>query len=255
MTLVVGHRGALAYRPENTMPSFELAVEQGVDAIELDVHLTSDGQLAVIHDPTLDRTTDRSGAVAAMTMREVKRADAGARFSAEDGSHPFEGLEVPTLKEVLSWLPAGIGLVVELKSADAAQATVDELRGSTVRRDGAVTVISFEEAAIERIKELDPELPTGLLLVPYDRVDRGLTWAAEHDHLAVFPWDGDLGLDPMPVISQAAAFGRRLGCYVVNEPDRVRHLAALGLWGFVTDVPDLARAAVGPRASEGFASG
>lgn len=229
------------------MPSFELAVAHAVDAVELDVHLTRDDQLAVIHDATLDRTTDRTGTVAEMTMGEIRAADAGARFTAEDGSTPFagKGLRVPTLPEVLDWLPAGIGLVVEIKAASAADATVDLLRGSAVREAAGVTAISFDEAAIERVHELDPELPTGLLLVPFDKVERGLTWAVNHNHLGVYPWEGDLGLDPMPLIAEAAAFGRRLGCYVVNDPQRMQQLAAGGLWGFVTDVPAIAREALG----------
>ena len=246
MTLVVGHRGSSAQRPENTLASFELAVQQGADAIELDVHLTVDGQLAVIHDSSLDRTTDLSGTVASMTMDAVRAADAGYRFEADDETHPYrgQGLRVPTLAEVLDWLPDGTGLVVELKAREAADATVAALRDSRVGKAGLATVISFEEQAIDRVRELDEALPTGLLLVPSDKVERVLTWTVEHRHQGVYPWDGDLGLDPMPMIAQTMAYGLRLGCYVVNEPGRAQHLAACGLWGFVTDMPDVARAAV-----------
>jgi glycerophosphoryl diester phosphodiesterase len=249
MTLVVAHRGASAYRPENTLPAFELAVEQGADAVELDVHLTADGQLAVIHDDSLDRTTDQGGSVRQLPMAQIRQADAGSSFAAPDGSRPYagQGLTVPTLPEILDWLPEGVGLVVELKAAEAADATVAALSGSRVREAQAVTVISFDERAIERVRELDRELPTGLLLVPFDKVERGLTWAAEHGHRGVFPWESDLGLDPTPILTQAAAFGVRIGCYVVNEPERMQQLAVGGLWGFVTDVPDVARAALGPR--------
>jgi glycerophosphoryl diester phosphodiesterase len=248
MTLVVAHRGANAYRPENTMPAYALAVEQGVDAIELDVHLTADGQLAVIHDETLDRTTDRTARVASLTMDEIREADAGAGFTAPDGSHPYAGtgLRVPTLPEVLDWLPDGVGLVVEIKAREAVDLTVETLRGSRVRAGDAVNVISFDEASIERARELDPEMPTGLLLVPFDKVERGLAWAVERGHPGVYPWDGDLGLDPTHLIAEANAYGRQLGCYVVNEPQRMEQLAACGLWAFVTDVPDVARRAV-PR--------
>jgi glycerophosphoryl diester phosphodiesterase len=247
MTLVVGHRGASAHRPENTLPSFELAVEQGADAIELDVHLTADGQLAVIHDATLERTTDLTGAVAEMTMVAIRAADAGYRFGADDETHPYrgQGLRVPTLTEVLEWLPDGVGLVVELKSRDAADATVAALHDSKVGMAGLATVFSFDEQAIDRVRELDETLPTGLLLVPFDKVERVLRWAVEHRHQGVYPWEGDLGLDPTPLIAQAMAFGIRLGCYVVNEPQRMQQLSAMGLWGFVTDVPDVARAALG----------
>jgi glycerophosphoryl diester phosphodiesterase len=250
VTLVVGHRGACAYRPENTFLSYELAVEHGVDAIELDVHLTADGQLAVIHDDTLDRTTDRTGRIADLTMDQIREADAGAGFAAEDGSQPYagQGLRVPTLPEVLDWLPEDLGLVVEIKAREAADATVAALRGSRVLAAGAVNVISFDEAAIEQVKAIDGAIPTGLLLVPFDKVERGLTWAVQRGHDGVYPWDGDLGLDPTPAIAQATAFGRRLGCYVVNEPERMQQLAACGLWAFVTDMPDIGRAAVPRRA-------
>ncbi len=228
------------------MPSFELAVEQGVDAIELDVHLTADGQLAVIHDATLERTTDQAGSVAGMSMDGIRAADAGYRFGPDEETHPYrgQGLKVPSLPEVLDWLPDGIGLVVELKTRDAADATVAALRDSGVGKAGLATVISFDEQSIERVRELDEALPTGLLLVPFDKVERVLSWTVEHRHQGVYPWDGDLGLDPMPLIAETTAYGLRLGCYVVNDAARMQHLAACGLWGFVTDVPDVARAAV-----------
>jgi glycerophosphoryl diester phosphodiesterase len=247
MTIVVAHRGASTFAPENTMEAYRLAVEQGADAIEVDVHLTADGQLAVIHDDTLERTTDGSGAVAALTLEQVRAVDAGATFAGSDGSFPHRGrgLRVPTLPEVIEWLPTEIGLVIEIK----ARAAVDEvvrLMGQAEEARLRASVISFDEQSIQRSRELDPELPTGLLLVPSDSFERGLVWVTEHGHGAVHPWDGDLGVDPTPLIMQATAYGCRVGCYVVNDPDRMQQLAAVGLWGFVTDVPEIARGAL-PR--------
>jgi glycerophosphoryl diester phosphodiesterase len=251
MTIVVAHRGASARAPENTMEAFRLGVEAGADAIELDVHLTKDGQLAVIHDETLDRTTDRTGRVADLTMDEIREADAGATFVREgDSGFPFadRDLRVPALPEVLDWLPDGIGLVVEIKARAAADAVVAAVAGHRVHDDGTLAVISFDEAAIERVRELDKEIRTGYLLVPTQPVEPALVWATEHGHAGVFPWEGDLGRDPLPLLAQAKIYGREIGCYVVNDPERMQHLAALGLWGFVTDVPDVARAAL-PRAA------
>lgn len=249
MTLVVAHRGASARAPENTMESFRLGVEAGADAIELDVHLSQDGQLAVIHDETIDRTTDGVGHVEGFTMDGLRRFDAGANFTAADGAARVAGevLRIPSLPEVLDWLPDGVGLVVEIKARRAVPAVIEALRGRPVREQGRVSVISFDEAAIEEAHALDPELPTGYLLVPTQPLEPALRWATERGHRAVHPWDGDLGMDPAPALAQAMAYGRQLGCYVVNDPDRMKQLAIFGLWGFVTDVPDLARATLGPR--------
>ena len=181
------------------------------------------------------------------TRSVLDGGSSGYRFGADEGTAPYrgQGLRVPALPEVLEWLPDGVGIVIELKSRDAADATVAALYDSKVGKAGLATVISFDEQAVDRVRELDETLPTGLLLVPFDKVERVLTWAVEHRHQAVYPWEGDLGLDPMPLIAQATAFGIRLGSYVVNEPQRMQQLSATGLWGFVTDVPDVARAALG----------
>jgi glycerophosphoryl diester phosphodiesterase len=248
MTIVVAHRGFSARAPENTMEAFRLGVEAGADAVELDVHLTADGQLAVIHDETLDRTTDLTGPVAGVTMDAIREADAGAQFSRpDDAGLPFagRGLHVPTLPEVLAWLPDGIGLVVEIKAPAAADAVVEAVRGHRVSSDGRLAVISFHEVAIDRVHELAPGIRTGYLLVPTQPVEPALVWATEHGHAAVLPWDGDLGMDPLPILAQATAYGREIGCYVVNDPERMQLLAACRLWGFVTDVPDVAREALG----------
>jgi glycerophosphoryl diester phosphodiesterase len=249
MTIVVAHRGASGHAPENTMESYRLAVEMGADAIELDVHLTADGKLAVIHDETLERTTNATGAVRELTMAKIRKADAGAQFTAADGSRPYAGkrLKVPTLPEVLKWLPEGIGLVVEVKAREAVDACVEALRGSAVRAAGRATLISFDEPSIDRAHELDPELPTGYLLVPSQPFEPALRWAVERGHTGVHVWDGDLGLDPEPMLAHATAYGRHVGCYVVNDPERMQQLAAYRLWGFVTDLPDVARQALGPR--------
>ena len=248
MTIVVAHRGASSQAPENTMEAFRLAVEAGADAIELDVHLTSDGQLAVIHDETLDRTTDRTGRVADMTMDQVREADAGATFARPDDSgFPFagRGLRVPTLGEVLHWLPDDLGLVIEIKARAASDSVVEAVRSHPVQTGGRLSIISFDEASIERVRELEPQIKTGYLLVPTQPMEPALIWATQHGHTGVLPWDGDIGMDPLPLLAQANAYGREIGCYVVNDPERMKHLAACRLWGFVTDVPEIAREALG----------
>ena len=117
---VIGHRGAAALAPENTIISFERAVADGADAIEFDVHVSADGHVVVIHDPTLDRTTDGTGAVAELTLERIRAADAGARFTRDGMEHPYRGrgVRVPTLTEVLDRFPA-LPMLIEIKTVRA----------------------------------------------------------------------------------------------------------------------------------------
>jgi glycerophosphoryl diester phosphodiesterase len=229
--------------PENTMEAYRLGVEVGADAIELDVHLSADGQLAVIHDETLDRTTDRSGRVADLTMDEIREADAGARFTRpDDEGHPFagQGLRVPTLPEVLEWLPETTGLVIEIKARGAADTVVEAIDGHPAQTGGRISVISFDEGAIDRVHELDPSIRTGYLVAPGQAIDEAFAWASGAGHTDVHPWEGDLGADLLTILAQAKNLGLEVSCYVVNDPDRMQFLADTGIRGFVTDVPDVA---------------
>ena len=149
---VVGHRGASGHAPENTLPSFERAVSSGADALEFDVHLTADGVAVVIHDATLDRTTDRGGLVSALPYAAIREADAGARFSPDAGrSHPFRGrgIHVPTLDDVLSAFPA-LPLVIEIKTPRAQDEALRVLDRHGCRTRAIVS--SFDPAAIVRFR-------------------------------------------------------------------------------------------------------
>jgi len=243
VTIIVAHRGASRMAPENTMEAYRLGVEVGADAIELDVHLTTDGQLAVIHDETLHRTTDRTGRVAELTMDEIREADAGARFERPDDSgQPFagQGLRVPTLPEVLEWLPEPTGLVIEIKARAAADAVVQALNGHPAQAGGRISVISFDEGAIDRVRELDSSIRTGYLVAPGQSLDEAFAWASGRGHTGVHPWEGDLGADPLTILAQAKILGLEVSCYVVNDPDRMQFLSDTGIRAFVTDVPDVA---------------
>ena len=171
MAKIMGHRGAPADEPENTLRSFRRALAVGVAAVELDVQLTKDGRLAVIHDETLDRTTNGKGKVKDFTLAELQRLDAG------------RGEPVPSLEEVFDLVQGQAGLVVELKQPDAAGAL---LRFFQERRVFEVaTVVSFWHPAVKALKEAEPRLDVGVLMVgcPADPV--GLARAAGADTLAL----------------------------------------------------------------------
>jgi glycerophosphoryl diester phosphodiesterase len=158
---VIGHRGAAGYAPENTMVSFARGLALRADAIELDVHPTRDGELVVIHDPTLDRTTNGHGLVSAHTVDEIRTLDAGSWFDPS-----FKGVQVPTFREVLQWARGRTPVVVEIKAGpifypDIEQQVLAALDRAGMRDDAMI--ISFDHISVRRFKELAPDVPTGVL--------------------------------------------------------------------------------------------
>lgn len=161
---IVAHRGCSGEAPENTMAAFKLALsEPDIAMIELDVHLSKDGVPVVIHDHTLDRTTNGSGPVAAHTLEELRRLDAGGKFAAE-----FAAERIPTLEEVLELAKGRCTLHVELKMLGSEYAGIEEKVIALVRRHGMqneVVLSSFNHDSMKRAHELDPSIPTGLIFL------------------------------------------------------------------------------------------
>jgi glycerophosphoryl diester phosphodiesterase len=152
--LLGGHRGNPAEAPENTMRSFRSAMAAGCDLIECDVHLSSDGRLVVIHDHTLDRTTNGSGLVHDLTAAELRKLDAG------------DGEKIPLLQEVVELAIGKVGLVIELKNLPPLYQGLEEKLINMLRQLGAVpecAVISFNHAAIHELRKVEPTLQLGIL--------------------------------------------------------------------------------------------
>jgi len=239
--LVVGHRGAAASAPENTLASFRLAVAQGADAIELDVHVTRDGVPVAIHDPDLARTTDRAGAVAALSLAEVQAADAGARFSTDGGrSFPYRGagVRVPTLAEVLRALPR-VPLLIELKTV-AAQAAV---RRVLEAHDAArrVVLASEHDRALDAFRALPwrtcaSGAETARLY--FGRLVGRSPHAAGYAMLSVpLRHRGVLTVPTGAFIRAARSLGAPVHVWTVDDPATARLLWARGAAGVVTNDP------------------
>jgi glycerophosphoryl diester phosphodiesterase len=243
---VIAHRGASGEAPENTLPAFALAVEQGADAFELDVRVTRDGAAVVIHDESLDRTTDLTGPVRARTLAELRTADAGHRFSRDRGrSFPFRRREVrvPTLAEVLWAFPA-MPVMIEVKEPEV-QAAVER----TLREADAVErcVLASEHlGALEAFRQAPfacgaaaPEIAAfyrGTLLRRPQR-----TWG--YRLLSVpLRWHG-LPVPTRGFVRAARALGAPVHVWTVNDAATARRLWARGVAGIVTNVPDVIGAA------------
>lgn len=156
--MVIAHRGASSYAPENTLAAFDLALEMDVRHLELDVHLSSDGHVVVIHDDTLDRTTNGSGPVTSHTLAALQELDAGSWFGAA-----FTGARIPTLDEVLERYKGRAHIHTEIKghTTGLSHRTADLVRHH--RMVDQVTMTSFQRVRLEEIRAFAPELPTGWL--------------------------------------------------------------------------------------------
>ena len=235
---VMGHRGAPTLAPENTLASFARALEIGVDYVELDVHLSRDGALVVIHDHTLERTTDGAGPVGERSLEEIQRLEAGAWFDPS-----FAGERVPTLDQVLELVAGRCDVAVEIKNGPIFYPGIEEAVLRTLERRRALgrsIVISFDHPSVLRFKELAPQSRTGVLFVgrPADPAQLAKEARAE----ALMP----LWTDVTPeLISSAHRAGLGVIPWTVDDPEAMRRVAGMGVDGIVTNCPDRLVAVLG----------
>ncbi|MFG2448057.1 glycerophosphodiester phosphodiesterase family protein [Streptomyces sp. M41(2017)] len=218
--LTIGHRGVMGVEPENTLRSFTAAQNAGLDLIELDLHLSKDGALVVMHDADVDRTTDGSGPIAEKTLAELRALDAG------------HGERVPVFEEVLDAVSSP--LQAEIKDVAAARALAEVMQ----RRDlvGRVEVSSFHDEAVAEITRLVPGVRTALIASRYgvDVVDRAVEVGSETVCLNI----RRLSLE---VVEKAREAELRIIGWVVNTQDHLRLVRALELDGATTDYPEIKR--------------
>lgn len=277
---IVAHRGASAYAPENTLAAFELAVEQGAHWFELDCTLSKDGAIIVIHDDTVDRTTDGRGAVKDLSLHKLKALDAGSWKGAE-----FSGEGLPTLGESLDLAKGRIGVYIEIKNSDDDAALVKgilqaadgrrviegDLRDTTMRliEDSGTRNLVLTRKVIEAVRQRDmggqvviqsfsavvcavalaeaPELRTELLGVKDN--DRPGLWDS------FLRWNALLGAAGFNVnnaslteenLGEFHGQGKTVAVWTVDKPEDMKRLAAWGVDGIITNRPDVCRAILQP---------
>jgi glycerophosphoryl diester phosphodiesterase len=237
--LVIAHRGDPAHRPENTLASFESALAVGADLVELDIQRTRDGRVVVIHDGTLDRTTDGRGQVGEKTLAEVKAASAGhpERFGSRYASE-----RVPTLAEALDLLRGRTRVMIEMKKesvmAEDSDDGIEALAVSEVRRAGIakdVALISFERRALLRCQARAPEIRRGHLFYRAEPEDV-VAGAREIGSDLVMPEKGMLS---EALRDRAREAGLKVATWVVDDPEELRDLARFDLYGVGSNCPGL----------------
>ena len=217
---IMGHRGAAALEPENTLRSIRTALAMGVAAVEIDVQLTKDGELAVIHDGTVDRTTNGKGAVRDFTLAELKGLDAG------------KGEAIPSLAEVVAAVDGRAHLVIEVKHPEAAPALLKFFQGRDIF--ARTHVISFWHPVIKALREQEPRLRTGVLLVgcPADPV--GLARAALAEALVLHY--GYVTPDLVDAVHEA---GLLVYIWNIDDVETVKPYLAMNLDGIGSNRPDV----------------
>lgn len=229
------HRGASHDAPENTLAAFRLALEMGADGVELDVQVSKDGEAVVIHDFTVDRTTDGHGAVKDKTMAELRELDAGSWFDKR-----FAGERIPTLEEVIVEVGQQLLLNIEIKARvlSGAHLVAEVVRliedHNLVHR---VIVSSFNPFVLRRVKRLNPHIPTGLLY----RSD--LSAHLLRTLLVFLAHPNALHPEKHLITQEYMAWAKKRGCRVnvwtVDEPAEMERLVALGVDGIITNRPDV----------------
>lgn len=230
---VIGHRGAAGYAPENTMASFERALTLGVDAIELDVHPTSDGELVVIHDPTLERTTNGHGFVSAHTLAQLQELDAGAWFDPA-----FAGQRIPLFRDVLAWAKGRTPVVIEIKQGPIFYPNIEELLVGVLEETGMrdqVLVISFDHISVHKVKQLAPDIPTGVLYA--GRCVNPVSLAREAQADALMPYWPLLTKEEVAAAHQAGLFIGPWG----GAEQNYEFILATGVDAVIADFPDRPR--------------
>ena len=231
---LVAHRGGSLEAPENTQAAFRRALALGIRWFELDVQLSRDGVPVVIHDPTVDRTTDGTGEVRSLLYEELRRLDAGAWFDPQ-----YRGERIPTLREMLVLCAeGGAGLAIELKSPHLypglEQNVASLLAEMWVHGGPEVICISFDASSIARLHVLDPGLPLGQLYMS----DTPNFAQADDKVQAVLP-PFTLAAQHPDQVARAHALGKQVFVWTVNEANAMREMAALGVDGIVSDRPSL----------------
>lgn len=235
---VIAHRGASAAAPENTLAAFRRAREEGARWIECDVKLTADGRPVVLHDDTLDRTTDGAGPVADAPLEVIGALDAGGWFA-----ESFRGEPVPTLEEMLDLLAdLGLGANIEIKPCPGRERETAEVVARVVAaqgRDVPVLFSSFSRESLAAAREAAPAIPRGLLVegLPED-------WRPAAESLDVVALHVDHGPLQADQVAAMHAAGYRVLAWTVNGEAEARRLTEWGVNTVITDVPQRMLAAL-----------
>jgi len=226
--LVTAHRGASGLAPENTMVSVLLSMKMGADFSEIDVQETADGELILMHDDSLRRTTNKKAAVWKQDLVDLKGVDAGSWFSDEFANEP-----IPTLRSIIDSVKGKMKLNIELKLNGHQEKLAERTVSLTEEKNfiSQCIVTSFDRETIRKVKELNPNIKTGYILGKMPKED---IWSAEFDLLSV-----NQKLVTQKLIDEAHQHGKEVHVWTVNKANKMRELIDLGVDNIITNYPNV----------------
>ncbi|PTM59677.1 glycerophosphodiester phosphodiesterase [Desmospora activa] len=238
--LNIAHRGASGYAPENTIAAFDKAVTMKADYFEVDVQRSKDGHLVILHDNTVDRTTDGTGYIGDLTLEEIKQLDAGSWFGEE-----FAGEPIPTLNEVLDrYRSKNIGILIELKSPELypgieAEVALLLAQKKLDKRTDKIIVQSFNHDVMKNYHRLQPTIPVGVLVsyTPEGVSDEQLRQFSTYADYV----NPNQRLVNHDLVQRVHANGMKITPYTIRAESEARQMMAAGVDGVITDFPELGR--------------
>lgn len=232
----VAHRGATAYTPENTIAAFDLAVDMKADYIEIDVQRSKDGELVLIHDTTVDRTTDGTGKVGDLTLEQLRSLDAGS-WKGEQ----FAGEPIPTFEEILDHYHGKIGILIELKAPELYPGIEEQVAAALIERNlhkpqnEKIIIQSFNFESIKKMDQLLPKVPIGVLTS--NRADTTLQALQEFSTYADW-FNPSYGIVTEELVNQVHSLGMQIGSWTVRSKEAADFLFEMGVDAIISDYPD-----------------
>jgi glycerophosphoryl diester phosphodiesterase len=234
--LILGHRGAKNYAPENTLAAFKTALELGADGFELDTQLTSDGHVIVYHDKMVDRNTNGHGKLSQLSLAELRQLDAGSHFSDK-----FRGEKIPTLDEVFETVGKRAYINIELKNFSTPFDHLVEKVCEVIRRHEIqknIIFSSFLPWNLKKAARILPDVPRGLLTIKGKLGEWGRSFGFDFgDYTALHPYVSDVTAQQ---VHRVHKLNRKINVWTVNTEEDMRRLMNWGVDGLITDNPLLA---------------
>ena len=230
--LIIGHKGASAIAPENTLKAFKKAIELKADMVEFDIHKTKDGEIVIIHDLDTLSTTGVQGLIKDMTLEEIKKLDAG------------EGEKIPTLLELIKVAKEKVGLQIEIKSSGLLEKLIKLLKEVNLVNTSIVSSFAFGE--LVKLKNLEPKIKLGLLLsadlVQVRQIKRNILKAVDKKFYAIHP---HYSVADKEIVDFAHDNNLKVNVWTVNDKDVMERLIEIGVDGIITDDISMANELLG----------